>query len=161
MELDTSPGRLIVVRAVTLVALAALALSFAGCGDDDDDSDDSSVATATETVDNPDSTPPEGTGTLAGSAVAGPPCSPEIVGATCPPVTVADVTIQVRTLDDRTEVASTQTDADGKFSFDLEPGTYVAHALPDAPSQISQPVEVTVSAGATTSVELEINTAIR
>jgi carboxypeptidase family protein len=106
---------------------------------------------------------PGGPGTgIVGTALAGPTC-PVVRenDPSCDPRPVAGVTLVVKTLDGR-QVATVQTDAAGRFAFEVPPGNYSleaeqTQAFPLAPA----PVAVTVLANVRTDVTLEFDTGIR
>jgi carboxypeptidase family protein len=106
---------------------------------------------------------PGGSGTgIVGTAVAGPTC-PVVRenDPSCNPRPVPGVTLVVKTLDGR-EVATVQTDATGRFAFEVPAGNYTleaeqTQAFPLAPA----PVAVTVLANVRTEVTLEFDTGIR
>jgi hypothetical protein len=102
-----------------------------------------------------------GTG-IVGTAVAGPTC-PVVRenDPSCDPRPVPGVTLVVKTLDG-SEVATVETDAAGRFAFEVPAGNYTleaeqTQAFPMAPA----PVAVTVLPNVRTDVTLEFDTGIR
>jgi hypothetical protein len=106
---------------------------------------------------------PGGSGTgIVGIAVAGPTC-PVVRenDPSCDPRPVPGVTLVVKTLDGR-EVATVQTDAAGRFAFEVPAGNYTLEALQTQPFPLAPaPVAVTVLANVRTDVTLEFDTGIR
>jgi carboxypeptidase family protein len=102
-----------------------------------------------------------GTG-IVGTAVAGPTC-PVVRenDPSCDPRPVPGVTLVVKTLDGR-EVATGQTDAAGRFAFEVPAGNYTLEAQQAQPFPLAPaPVAVTVLANVRTDVTLEFDTGIR
>jgi Carboxypeptidase regulatory-like domain len=109
------------------------------------------------------SVPGAGQGTLTGDVQASPTCPVERAGQTCPPAPVP--TRQVQILDANGKVAATTTtDAHGHFSVTMAPGSYVVKvAIVRGQVGVRQitPGKVTVTAGQTTTVTIEMDTGIR
>lgn len=132
-----------------LVALAlALALLLAGCG-----------LTTTGA-----STPsPVPTGTLDGKVVASPTCPVEPVAHPCSPAPVPHRPITIKTPDGKV-VETVTTDANGHFSATLPAGSYVLQvAIEPGTVGIRQatPGNVSIVAGKTTTITIELDTGIR
>jgi len=102
-------------------------------------------------------------GTITGDVVAGPTCPVERPENPCPPKPVPDRRVDIQARDGAT-VASTTTDANGHFSVDVSPGAYVVHVTA-GPGMLgirqSTPGYVTVEAGKTDYIKIELDTGIR
>jgi hypothetical protein len=107
--------------------------------------------------------PGAGQGTLTGDVQASPTCPVEHVGQTCPPAPVPNRQVQI--LDGSgSVVAKTTTDKTGHFSVYLAAGAYVVKvAIVQGQVGILQisPGNVTIVAGQTTTVTIEMDTGIR
>lgn len=102
--------------------------------------------------------PASGTGAY-GYVMAGPTCPVERPDRPCPPRPVSE-TITVRTASGAT-VASTHSDAHGRYAIDLTPGTYTlvvatGSILPRCPD-----TRVTVNPGSATRADISCDTGIR
>jgi hypothetical protein len=102
-------------------------------------------------------------GTLTGTVVASPTCPVQNADQPCAPVPVRGRLVQA--LDTRGQVvASAKTDDQGRFSLSLAPGSYVIHvAIVQGQPGLRQttPGNVTVSAGQSASLNIELDTGIR
>lgn len=102
-------------------------------------------------------------GTLAGVVVAGPTCPVAAAGHPCPPKAVPGRQVQIET-PSGSVVATATTDAQGHFSATLPPGSYIVRVA-IIPGQIgmSQPTpgQITVVAGQTATIMIELDTGIR
>ena len=108
---------------------------------------------------------PKGTqseGTLNGTVVAGPTCPVESVDNPCPPRPVPDRLVLIETTAG-TVAARATTDQQGRFVVTLSPGTYTLLVPPGASQFPIQRVtqKVTIGAGQTTQVTIELDTGIR
>jgi Carboxypeptidase regulatory-like domain len=109
------------------------------------------------------SRPAAAKGTLTGDVVAGPTCPVEQANNPCPPrpVTGRQVTIEDA---DGHAVTTTMTDGRGHFGVDLAPGAYTVQVaiVPGAVGlrQVT-PGQVTVAAGQTAYIKIELDTGIR
>lgn len=104
-----------------------------------------------------------GQGTLVGDVSAGPTCPVESSDHPCPPKPVPNARVTIETPSGSAVVATATTDAQGHFSVSLPPGDYRVRIEPGKgglPRQ-DQPENVTIRAGATTSVKIELDTGIR
>jgi hypothetical protein len=103
-----------------------------------------------------------GKGTLDGDVVAGPTCPVESPERPCPPQPVPDRQVIIKTLQGQTAATAT-TDKNGHFSVMLAPGNYLVQVAPGASQWPAQrtPVNVTIVAGKTTSIHVELDTGIR
>ena len=97
-------------------------------------------------------------GSLGGRALAGPTCPVEVQGSPCPPMAWVGT---VRATSAEGEVHETATDADGRFHFELPPGSYQVLPVTDDPASSAVPRTVTVEAGGSVSLDLAIDTGIR
>jgi hypothetical protein len=129
-------------RVVMVASLAAmLSLSLAACG--------GSTSTGT---------PP--TATLAGRVTAGPTCPVERLDHPCPPAPVS-ATVQARSRKGGRVVASTRTDADGRYRLRLRAGAYTLVAVTTKPFPRCSPVNVTARANHTVRAAIVCDTGIR
>lgn len=117
--------------------------------------------TATSTV-APGSTDTSSKGTLRGLVEASPTCPVEQAEQPCPPKPVANRTVLIET-PGGTVVTQVTTDQSGQFVIDLPAGTYALHVAPGAtPFPIQRkPQTVTVEAGQTVQVTVELDSGIR
>lgn len=101
-------------------------------------------------------------GTLTGDVVAGPTCPVEQAENPCPPKPVPDHKVTIKTTSG-TVAATTTTDAQGHFSVSLNPGNYIIEVStgPGLWPHQKQPVQVTVAAGQSAYVKIELDTGIR
>ena len=126
-----------------LLAAAAVALLLAGCG----------VSTS----------PGAPTGKLAGQVIAGPTCGAQPVDKPCPVAPVPHRQIAIDTPDGRL-FETISTDAAGHFSATLPAGSYVLRvAIQRGALGMRQvtPGAITIVAGKTTTVTIELDTGIR
>lgn len=102
---------------------------------------------------------PEGTGGIEGRVLAGPVCPVETEGSPCPP-SPWEGTVRATGADGST--VETTSDAEGRYSLRLPPGTYVVTAVTETASlPAAIPVEVTVVEGSSQVLDLEVDTGIR
>ena len=104
-----------------------------------------------------------GQGTLVGDVSAGPTCPVQSTDHPCPPKPVPNARVTIETPSGSAVVATATTDAQGHFSVSLTPGDYRVRIEPgngSLPRQ-DQPQSVTIRAGQTTSVKIELDTGIR
>lgn len=137
-------------RMLAPVALA-LALLLAGCG---------LTTTPGAGAGTPTATP---TGTLDGKVEASPTCPVEPVAHPCSPAPVPHRPITIKTPDGKL-VQTVTTDANGHFSATLPAGSYVLRvAIEPGTVGIRQitPGNVTITAGGTTTITIELDTGIR
>jgi Carboxypeptidase regulatory-like domain len=101
----------------------------------------------------------DGSSGVRGQVLAGPQCPVEQEGSPCPDLPFEGIVV-ASTSDG--EVARTETDAEGRFELDLDPGTYtvVAESEPSQPP-FGEPQDVTVPEGAFVNVTLTVDTGIR
>jgi hypothetical protein len=102
-------------------------------------------------------------GRVEGTVFLGPQCPVETVESPCPDLPLADVEVQLTAGD---EVVGTEvSDAAGRFTIEIEPGTYmlgaVLEAEPPASMLFAKPVSVTVVANGTVEANLLVDTGIR
>ena len=102
------------------------------------------------------------TGILIGAVVAGPTCPVETAEQPCPPNAVPNRLILIET-PGGTVVTRITTDQQGRFRVMLAPGTYQILVPQDSnPFPIQRtPQQVTVTAGQTMQVQIELDTGIR
>jgi hypothetical protein len=102
-------------------------------------------------------------GTIAGDVVAGPTCPVESIEDPCAPKPVPDRKVLILTPGGAI-AATTTTDANGRFSVRVAPGSYTVRAEA-GPGKLGlnqvSPGDVTVRAGATATVRIELDTGIR
>jgi hypothetical protein len=102
-------------------------------------------------------------GTLVGDVVAGPTCPVEVAENPCPPAPVPNRQVRIETPVGAV-AATVTTDAEGHFTVHLPPGHYVIHVA-IIPGQVGfqqvTPGDVTLVAGQTTSITIELDTGIR
>jgi hypothetical protein len=102
----------------------------------------------------------DGSSGVRGQVFAGPQCPVVQEGSPCPDLPFEGVVIASN---DDGEVARTDTDAEGRFELDLDPGTYtlVAEAGDSGELPFGIPKDVTVTADAFVEVTLSVDTGIR
>jgi hypothetical protein len=112
--------------------------------------------------DQPCTPQPASRGTLSGLVVAGPTCPVESVENPCPPRPVPNRLVLIETTGG-TVVSRATTDQQGQFTVTLSPGTYQVKVPPDGNPFPVQRVaqQVTVIAGQTVQVKIELDTGIR
>jgi hypothetical protein len=102
-------------------------------------------------------------GTISGDVVAGPTCPVESIDNPCPPKPVPDRDVSIQT-PSGVEVAHTVTDGNGHFTVRLAAGAYVVRVA-TGPGKLgleqTTPGDVTVVAGQTSHVQIELDTGIR
>ena len=101
-------------------------------------------------------------GTVNGVVVAGPTCPVERADQPCPPKPVPDRLVLIETAGG-TVVARVTTDQNGQFTVTLPPGTYDLKVPPGSSLYPVQRTEskVTVVAGQTVHVQIELDSGIR
>lgn len=147
---DREGRRLPIWRLMAPVTLA-LALLLAGCG---------LTTTTAAGAGTPSATP---TGTLDGKVIASPTCPVEPVAHPCSPAPVPHRPITIQTPDGKL-VQTVTTDANGHFSATLPAGSYVLRvAIEPGTVGIRQmtPGNVSITAGKTTTITIELDTGIR
>jgi hypothetical protein len=103
------------------------------------------------------------TGQLAGTVVAAPTCPVERAGSSCAPLPVTNRAVTIETPAGGA-IATTMTDANGRFTVTLAPGAYVVHvAIVPGGVGIRQvtPGDVTIRAGQTATLTIVLDTGIR
>jgi len=128
------------IEAVVPALVAAVTLVLAACG----------TGTSQSTA---------STATVSGRVTASPTCPVERPNHPCPPAPVS-ATVQVTNSHGKV-VASTQTDAKGRYHLQLREGTYTLAAVTPSVLPRCSPVSVTVSAGGTNRVDISCDTGIR
>lgn len=99
-----------------------------------------------------------GTG-IRGVVTIGPTCPVESASSPCPPRPFDGI---VRATGAGDVVVEVHTDAQGRFVFDVEPGTYTVTAVtPTPPFPAASPLTVVVTPGAYTNVTLRMDSGIR
>lgn len=102
---------------------------------------------------------PEATGGIEGRVLAGPTCPVETMGSPCPPSPWEGT---VRATGHDGSRFETTSDAEGRYSLRLPPGTYVVTAVTETTSlPAAIPVEVRVVEGPSQVLDLEVDTGIR
>jgi hypothetical protein len=98
---------------------------------------------------------------IRGTVLLGPTCPVETVESPCPDRPLADVEIHV--LQGGDVVATVGSDGDGRFAVALDPGQYVVQAVvePGGPGMSAKPVDVSVTSGAFTDVNVPVDSGIR
>lgn len=95
-----------------------------------------------------------------GIVLAGPQCPVESATSPCPDEPLAGVEVDV--LVDNEVVAKAETDADGRFEIELEPGEYVIEALvQDSGPMFGRPISVTVPEERFVEITVPVDTGIR
>jgi hypothetical protein len=162
----------IVLLAVIMIGLTACALNTAGAASGGAPAsaahgsiarEGSPIATAPGTTGVTGVAATGSLGTIAGDVVAGPTCPVEQAENPCPPKPVPDSKVYIMTPGGAL-VTTTMTDANGRFSVRLSPGSYTVHAEAGPGKLGLNQVtlgDVTVRAGATTTVHIELDTGIR
>lgn len=102
-------------------------------------------------------------GTISGVVVAGPTCPVEAIKDTCAPKAVPDRDVSIQT-PAGVEVARAVTDANGHFAVRVAAGAYVVR-VSAGPGMLGldqvTPGDVTVRAGQTSEIQIELDTGIR
>jgi hypothetical protein len=129
------------------VAAMSLTLTLTACG----------ASTGTR----PNTTPSTfATGIVAGRVTAGPTCPVERPDHPCPPAAVS-ATVEARNVGASRVVASTRTDAHGRYQLRIRAGTYTVDAVtPNALPRCSR-VNITVRANRTARATISCDTGIR
>jgi hypothetical protein len=101
-------------------------------------------------------------GTLSGTVVAGPTCPVERADQPCPPRPVPNRQVMIETASG-TVVTRATTDQNGHFLVTLAPGTYEVRVPPGtSPFPIQRERQaVTIVAGQTVQIQIELDTGIR
>ena len=105
--------------------------------------------------------PSSGEGGIRGTVLLGPTCPVETQESPCPDRPLANAEVQVVRGGD--VVTTIRSDDDGRFALALDPGHYVVQAVvePGGPGMSAKPVEVTVTNGEFTEVNVLVDTGIR
>jgi hypothetical protein len=98
------------------------------------------------------------TGTLTGRVSAGPTCPVERADHPCPPSPVS-ATVQAK--ERGRVIASTHTDANGRYRLQLRAGKYTVVAATSKPLPHCAPIKATVRANHTTRAPISCDTGIR
>jgi hypothetical protein len=101
----------------------------------------------------------DGSSGIRGRALAGPQCPVEIAGSPCPDLPFEGTVIATNVATG--DVATVQTDADGRFRLSLPPGTYEVSIVSESPPPTAKPQTVQVEPGAFTAITLAVDTGIR
>jgi hypothetical protein len=104
----------------------------------------------------------EGLGTIRGTVLLGPRCPVETVASPCPDTALPDVEVQLTEGDQ--VVDTTVSDGDGRFVFQVEPGSYLLRAVMDEPMdsiRFAKPVNVVVVANESVTADVLVDTGIR
>jgi len=102
------------------------------------------------------------TGKLRGHIVAGPTCPVQRVDSPCPPRPVVGRAIYVKDQQSGNLLQTLTSDANGYFGADLKPGTYTVEvAKVGIESDKSGPHKITLVAGQTLVLEIELDTGMR
>jgi hypothetical protein len=109
----------------------------------------------------PDAGGGSGVATIRGTVVRGPTCPVETDDSPCPDAPAADVEVQA--LSDGVVEARATTDAQGRFSMEVPPGSYLVRAreAEGRPGMLAKPSVVTVGEGDVAEVTVLIDTGIR
>jgi hypothetical protein len=101
----------------------------------------------------------DGSSGIQGRALAGPQCPVEIAGSPCPdlPFDGTVIATNVATGD----VATVETDADGRFRLSLPPGTYEVSIVSQSPPPFAKPQTVEVERETFTTITVAVDTGIR
>jgi Carboxypeptidase regulatory-like domain len=102
-----------------------------------------------------------GDGGIRGIVLLGPTCPVETLESPCPDRPLADV--EVRVLQGGDVVASVRSDGDGRYTVALDPGHYEVQAMlrEGGPGMSAKPVDVTVTSGEFTDVNIPVDSGIR
>lgn len=102
-------------------------------------------------------------GRVQGTVFLGPQCPVETVESPCPDLPLADVEVQLTAGDE--VVGTAVSDANGRFTIEIEPGSYllgaVLEAEPPASMLFAKTVSVTVVVNGTVEANLLVDTGIR
>ncbi|HZB01237.1 MAG TPA: carboxypeptidase-like regulatory domain-containing protein [Actinomycetota bacterium] len=101
----------------------------------------------------------DGSSGIRGRALAGPQCPVEIAGSPCPDLPFEGTVIATNVATG--DVATVQTDADGRFRLSLPPGTYEVSIVSESPPPTAKPQTVQVEPGTFTAITLAVDTGIR
>jgi hypothetical protein len=99
-------------------------------------------------------------GTVQGTVTAGPRCPVERIDRPCPPAPVRDGDVRLLR-GDGSAAAETHTDTAGAFQLTAEPGTYTVIATNTGGLRTQASRTVTLTAGRTEHVDLQVDTGIR
>ena len=131
--------------AVKRLPLVALFLLFLACGQAGSGSDGAEL------------------GRVEGTVFLGPQCPVETIESPCPDLPLADVQVQLTSGDE--VVGTAGSDAEGRFTIEIEPGSYmlgtVLEAEPPASTLFAKPIPVTVVANQIVEANLLVDTGIR
>jgi len=130
---------------VKRLPLVALLLLFLACGQAGSGSDGAEL------------------GRVEGTVFLGPQCPVETIESPCLDLPLADVQLQLTS--GHEVVGTAVSDAEGRFTIEIEPGSYmlgaVLEAEPPASMLFAKPVSVTVVANETVEANLLVDTGVR
>jgi hypothetical protein len=98
---------------------------------------------------------------IRGTVLLGPTCPVETLESPCPDRPLADV--EIRVLRGGDVVATVRSDGEGRFAVALDPGRYELQAVVEegGPGMSAKPVDVLVTNGAFTEVNVPVDSGIR
>jgi len=121
------------------IAIVLVALVLAACGSDAGDED--------------------ATSGIRGQALAGPQCPVEVAGSPCPDLPWQGTVIATAATSG--EESTVTTDAEGRFEFSLDPGTYEVTIAPGSSPPSAETQTVVVEADSFTEIVVAVDTGIR
>lgn len=134
------------MRRVSLLATLSLGLVLAACADEPAGTEPGSE---------------ESTGTVRGTVLLGPTCPVETLTDPCSDLPLGNVRVQVFGLGGDV-VATAETDAEGTFRLELEPGEYTVQAVIEQDAARSAvPVNLTVLEGRVVEIMVPVDSGIR
>ena len=111
-----------------------------------------------------DATPPPGKGALEGKVSVGPVCPVEREGEPCniPAEVYTSREVLVFTPDKKSLMARAHLDTEGKYRFELDPGTYVVELAPSGIDRSGDlPKTIVIEAGKSQTFDFSVDTGIR
>ena len=135
----------------TLLALAVAALASCGSDRTGGNGGQTTIAVTSQSTSDPPG--------VVGVVLAGPTCPVETADDPCPPRPV-DAAIDAHDVEGDV-LASTRTDAAGRYSLTLAPGSYTVVASTGAGLPMCQPVTIIVTPGPPVRADISCDTGIR
>jgi hypothetical protein len=97
---------------------------------------------------------------IEGVTFSGPQCPVEVAGSPCPDAPIS-IALYITRRGGTDVVATTRSDAEGRFRVKLAPGEYTIHPLETSGPPTAAPLDVTVRRGAYTRVTMAFDSGIR